>query len=295
MSQAFISWPRANQQNLLGPHGKFAALFFDEVVFQVPRADFLDQVLTSLVDQGVLASDVGHGLRKVWRPVQAFLPDYEFLKRPWQNDDERLIELAQTVAVEEVLAEYPDISQRGLQREVGLVGAGLIEAVATWAVLQARRPCVMLADPGEARLVEGVFAISSPAAQHALFSQVMQSRLPSPEALSWERVFELRASPFLEAFRLKIAELDRLIREAGGGREVQDILDELERHDLRELAATVKPNPRGAWAKAVAANIPLPIPVNPVSIAMSAVDVKGAYDRHQRFGWLYFLLELDAV
>ena len=48
MSQAFISWPTANQQDLVGTHGKFATLFFDEVIFQVPRADVVDQVLISL-------------------------------------------------------------------------------------------------------------------------------------------------------------------------------------------------------------------------------------------------------
>jgi hypothetical protein len=295
MSQAFISWTTAIQQDLMGPYGKFAALFFDELIIQVPRADAVDQVLASLVEQGLISGDVARELGAVWRPVHAVLPDYEFLKHPWQHDDERLVELARTAAVEDALAEYPDIDSRGLQHEVAWAGAGLIEAVSTWSILHTRRPCALLADRAESRIVEGVFGISIPPPNHALFSQVMQWRLPTAGNLSWERLFELRSSPFLDAFRQKMAELDRLVKEGGDERDARAIVEELERNDLRELARTVTPDTQKAWAKAVMSNVPLPIPINPASVALSAIDVKTIYDRKQRFGWLYFLLEADRA
>lgn len=276
----------------MGPCGKFAVLFFDEVIIQVPRADTIARVLASLVDGGMLSHSVARELDSVWRPVQALLPDYEFLKKPWEHKNDRLVELARTVTVEETLAEYPDIQGQALQHEVAWAGAGLIEAVATWSVLHARRPCAMLADRTEARVLEGVFRISAPSSAHALFSEVMESRLPTPGNLSWERVFELRSSRFIDAFRRKISELDRLVKETADGRDIRAVLDELERHDLRELALAMKPDARSAWARALATNLPLPIPLNPLSVALSAADVKSAYDRQRRFGWLYFLLEL---
>ena len=294
MSRAFISWASANQQDLMGPYGKLAALFFDELIIQVPRADIIEQVLASLVERRIVAADVARELGSIWRPIQTVLPDYEFLRHPWQNEDKRLAELARTVAIEDTLAEYPDIDGGGLQHEVGWVGAGLIEAVSTWSILHAREACALLADRAESRVVDGVFAISAPPADHTLFADVMQSRLPGPGELSWERVFELRSSHFLDAFRAKLGELDRLVRNSQDGRNVRALVEELERQDLRELARTVKPDIRSAWAKAVISNVPLPIPLNPVSVVQSALDVKATYDRQQRFGWLYFLLEVDG-
>jgi hypothetical protein len=295
MSQAFISWVSANQHDLMGPWGKFAALLFDELIIQVPRSDAVEGVLASLVDRGAIAADVGQELSSIWRPVHAVLPDYEFLRHPWEHEDERLVQLARSVAIEDTLAEYPGIDEAGLRHEVGWTGAGLIEAVSTWSILHSRQPCALLADRGESRVAEGVFAISAPPTEHQLFAELMQSRLPAPGDLAWERIIELRSSRFLNAFRAKLGELDRLIRDGQKAGDIRAIVDELERDDLRELARLVEPNAKSAWAKAVAANLPLPIPLNPVSVALSAIDVKASYDRQQRFGWLYFLLEVDAA
>jgi hypothetical protein len=46
--------------------------------------------------------------------------------------------------------------------------------------------------------------------------------------------------------------------------------------------------------KSIASNIPLPIPINPVSIGIAVKELKEAYDRKERFGWLYFLMELSG-
>lgn len=295
MSRAFISWTTALQRDLAGPFGKFATLYFDEVVFQVPRHDLISQLIDSLVERHALSESAGRALRDVWQPVQAVLPDYEFLKQPWHHEDNRLVELAESVAVEETRKEYPEIQELALRHEVGWMGAGLIEAVGTWAVLHAKDACALLADPAEARVVEGVFATSMPPTDHALFSQALMTRLSGPGDVSWDHVFGLRSSTFVEAFRKKISQLDRLIKESDNRRDIGAILDEFERRDLRELALTVKPDAKSAWARALTANVPLPIPVNPVAIALSAADLKGTYERRKRFGWLYFLLEFDSM
>jgi hypothetical protein len=49
---------------------------------------------------------------------------------------------------------------------------------------------------------------------------------------------------------------------------------------------------RSAWIKGILSNVPLPMPVNPVSIGLSAADIAKAYEDRQRFSWLDFYFEL---
>jgi hypothetical protein len=153
----------------------------------------------------------------------------------------------------------------------------------------------MLADKREARVIEGIFSQSVPSTNYALFSQALTARLPVPGDVPWERIFDLRSSSFLQDFRKKLAELDRLVKEDPDGRPLRELLDEMERRDLRELARTVEPDRTSAWAKAVTSNLPLPMPLNPLSLVASATDLIETYDRKTRFGWLYFLFELNEA
>jgi hypothetical protein len=44
--------------------------------------------------------------------------------------------------------------------------------------------------------------------------------------------------------------------------------------------------------KTIASKLLLPIPVNPLSIAVGIADIASASERARRYGWMYFLLDL---
>jgi hypothetical protein len=297
MSRAFISWIGAFGQDVFGPYGKLATIFFDQLIFRVPRADTIEGVLDSLVAQNEIRYADADQLRQIWTPVQAVLPDYHFLKKsPWEHENERLLEIAHSVTVDSTLEQYPGIDKSepaGFAHEVSWAGAGLIEAITTWTTLHAAEPCTYLAEPRESWVVQQIFQEAQPPEAVELFRHIAESRVPDLSLLTWERVLELRHHAFLENFRQKVTELSISFRSNNEGA-ISEGIRELELQELRELARLVQPAPRTMILKSIASNIPLPIPINPVSIGIAVKELKEAYDRKERFGWLYFLMELSG-
>jgi hypothetical protein len=104
---------------------------------------------------------------------------------------------------------------------------------------------------------------------------------------------ELRHHDCLTAFRSKLGELQSRVR-ASDEKSATELVEELERNDLVEIAKLARPSPTTAIWKAIGSNVPLPIPVNPLSIGLGLADILDAYNRRSRFGWLYFLLDFAA-
>jgi hypothetical protein len=141
--------------------------------------------------------------------------------------------------------------------------------------------------------VQQIFQEAQPPEAVELFRHIAESRVPDLSLLTWERVLELRHHAFLENFRQKVTELSISFRSNNEGA-ISEGIRELELQELRELARLVQPAPRTMILKSIASNIPLPIPINPVSIGIAVKELKEAYDRKERFGWLYFLMELSG-
>lgn len=222
------------------------------------------------------------------------MPSYEFLQNPWQHENKKLIDIAYRVTVDDILEQYPNSDKKnpaGFEHEVGLAGAGLVEAVATWGALHAAEQCAFLADSRESTVIEEVFQTTQPPSDTQVFQEIVTTSMPDFTILTWQRVLELRRHPFLQSFRRKISELGSSVRNNNEGT-IKKTIGELELHDLRELARLVEPSPRTTILKSIGSNIPLPIPVNPVSIGIGIQEIKDTYERRQRFGWLYFLMEL---
>ncbi|MEE8074755.1 MAG: hypothetical protein V3T60_03925 [Candidatus Binatia bacterium] len=294
MSRAFVSWISSIVQDIFGQYGKIASLFFDQLVIQVPRGDLVDRVLESQAERIGIRPEDADELRQIWVPVQKFLPSYEFLQNPWQHENKKLIDIAYRVTVDDILEQYPNSDKKnpaGFEHEVGLAGAGLVEAVATWGALHAAEQCAFLADSRESTVIEEVFQTTQPPSDTQVFQEIVTTSMPDFTILTWQRVLELRRHPFLQSFRRKISELGSSVRNNNEGT-IKKTIGELELHDLRELARLVEPSPRTTILKSIGSNIPLPIPVNPVSIGIGIQEIKDTYERRQRFGWLYFLMEL---
>ena len=74
-----------------------------------------------------------------------------------------------------------------------------------------------------------------------------------------------------------------------------ELFDEIELRDLREFAKMFRPNPSRTTFESILGNLPLPIPINPLSLAMASRDVKKARKAADTFGWLYFLFDLTST
>jgi len=293
MADAFISYSSAIFQNIYGSFGKAASIFFDRIIIQVPKADFLEKILDRQVEDKEFSLEVADNLKQIWIPVHKILPEYQFLDNPWENEDKNLIEIAADVTIENTKAgdEKIDVNHPGFRHEVAWAGAGLIDAVAVWNCVHSISPCTILPDSREQNVIERLFGLIQPSEDVTLFSEITENEIPDFAAYQWEKVVDLRNSQFLENFRKKLSELLYLVQKSDN-KSALEILREIELKDLRELAKSVKPSTKSTIIKSILSNLPLPIPVNPVSVGVGYKDVKDSFDRKDRFGWLYFLMHL---
>jgi hypothetical protein len=109
----------------------------------------------------------------------------------------------------------------------------------------------------------------------------------SPESgvlnLTWNDIFDLRRSPFLERFRSKHAEL----QQSGQLIAIKEHYQEA----LEKLADAVRPNPEKAFGVAVLSNLPIPIFSTLVHLAHGAHEVHHQEHLRKQFGWVMFVRE----
>lgn len=109
----------------------------------------------------------------------------------------------------------------------------------------------------------------------------------SPESgvlnLTWNDIFDLRRSPFLERFRSRHAELQR------GGQ--LTAIKEHYQEALEKLADAVRPNPEKAFGVAVLSNLPIPILSTLIHLAHGAHEVHHQEHLRKQFGWVMFVRE----
>ena len=104
--------------------------------------------------------------------------------------------------------------------------------------------------------------------------------VPSVANLGWDHVFELRENRAVDAFRIWAGN-------HGDPKESRDIIE-----GLWSAFSDTIPNVKGAVLKGIASNIPLPIPVNPASVAFAAQDVRRALRYRQEHAVTIFFHEL---
>lgn len=110
--------------------------------------------------------------------------------------------------------------------------------------------------------------------------------IPGFDALSWDDVAELRQSDYLKAFRTKFFQLSSAGRSS---RLIDEYCDALER-----LADHCRPKVTRNVLLGVLGNIPLPIPINPVSIGSSVQTVVKDLRVKSEFGWAFFVREVQT-
>lgn len=293
-STALIGWANACEPDLLGCFGKLATILFDELVFQVPTEDILRGALEGCAEHGVIEGRVVTELLRFWTPIQSCVPTYKFLEDGLNPKDNTTADLVWEGVLRRYRPEFPeDTDGAALAHETAWVTAGIIDTFSAWSALYSQKPCSLLATDLEKEVMSQVFAQADKPTDVECFSDIMQHLAPDLTATEWQRVLELRNSRFLEQFRRKMVELQRCVQ-IDDSRKTSEILIEMERRDLEEIARLSRPAPPTTILKAVLSNLPLPIPINPASVGLGIKEAMDAYNRAERFGWLYFLLDLRA-
>jgi hypothetical protein len=299
MSRTLLSWSTLFQHDIFGAFGKLASLWFNDIVFQMPDANTLGNVLDKLVSEGTLSNRIADELAAIWIPVQKVLPDYRFLdilqNDGWLRENQELLRASYAVASGSTLNDYPNANPKdpGFQHETRWFSYGIIDTVVIWSALNTQKSYGLVANPEGSKVIQQLFATPQRSSEFDLFSEVVEQSLPNFDELSWEKVLELRNHQFLESFRSKLVEAQNRYRESDITA-AAEIVQEMGLNDLRTLARMVRPSGKMALIKFIASNIPLPIPVNPVSVGLGIKDLATERVRAAQFGWLYFLLDLQG-
>lgn len=107
--------------------------------------------------------------------------------------------------------------------------------------------------------------------------------------LTWDEIIELRKSEFNKDFRIKIFEWTEEYSHNPNNIEIETKIEKFIDDAKFDFIEKHKPNLIKSTLTGIAGNIPLPIPVNPVSIVSSVNQVRKEKNIKNEFGWLFFI------
>lgn len=273
---------------------KLSLLWFDALVMQSPREDLVGLAIPRILEKLGARDNVLAEICQLVHPIQKYFPDYEFASpEVWTNDFH--ISSATQSALTKYFTEKdgPWPEEWMLRREVALTGCGVIDAINLVSRLSASGTCFLLPTDFEHEVLLEITRPTDPRTSFDLFQEVARYRFPRLTDMSWEKVAELRHHRFLESFRGVLASLQAELRKAPPNAS-HEIFVEIERKHIKELLSLLKPSAIQSTVKGIVTNIPLPIPLNPAALVDSVRTVLREREIERRFGWIYFLYELEG-
>lgn len=114
--------------------------------------------------------------------------------------------------------------------------------------------------------------------------------LPNLKNMSFEKIIEMRNHPYLESFRITLNELHKNMKDTDK-LNVQELFLEMVNKNIREVFSLFKPSVSKQTVKGIVCNLPMPIPVNPISIIASMGDVAKDIKLKHTYGWLFFYID----
>ena len=284
----------AGSNSIFRLQGKLATLWFDEIVLQVPY-NSIPSVLEKVAAEEGWAKSTLDEILKIQVSANKYIPEYSMLsKNPWDSDNVELVKFAENITIQETRKMEPDIpeSHPGFRHEVAWAGAGLIDGIELWLALNSIASCTFIPHLREHLVLSQLFSSEQRNKPFNIFSDVMVGKIPDLSNYSWDRIVELRHHPFFDKFREKITALNFQL-DLGESESVCEIVEEIARKDMIEMIRMFRPDPSMSVIKALASNIPLPIPLNPASALFSVQDVKRQAELSRKYGWLYFMIDLN--
>jgi hypothetical protein len=175
---------------------------------------------------------------------------------------------------------------------VALTGGAVLDIVGVLGELSVAHRATMMPTDFEHRVLMALASPKGDEADFSFFEEIANFRLPRLQETPWDLIVELRQHPYLESFRRTISAAQVELNESNGANR-REIFAEIERKSTKELLSLFKPSPISATAKGILTNLPLPTVVNPFAVLDSLNTVKKEMHIQRKFGWIYFLYDLD--
>ena len=255
---------------------KIAALWFDKVMIQSFSKSFYVDYLT---EETSISEESINVLREVFVDIVEPINIYKI-----NTSDKILLETSKRIVSDYIGKDYI-----GKEREVYLTSNFITYCIEKWKWLNSMEKYAYIGKKPESEIIKTLYTEPYVGRSRSI-TESIDILIPEVSELSWDKVVELRNHRFVESFRKKISELIEHV-ESGDQDVTHDILDELVNKSIKEVFSLFEPNIVKQIIKGIASNCPLPIPVNPVSVASAAADVYKDYILKKKYGWLFFYVE----
>ena len=283
--------------------GKLATLWFDEIIFQIDNINGATNIVAQWEDWD---SKTLRKLNRLWIPITKYQPRYKFsidyIEKRFIAEHPDLEKTAFRIAHEETkkFVEKEKHKPKSPQdyyafaREVSYAYLGLLEGVNSWMSLNKTFPCVFLPLYRENLVIQDLFSIATRKTPYDLFSEVINSRLPDLNNLTWDEIVDLRNNSCFNNFREKMIDLHKMVH-SGDINSVKESVDKLQFSEMKELILELRPSPHKSLIKAIISKIPMGLPINPISPLLDANKIIKEKKILKKYGWIYFLIEIEKI
>lgn len=279
-----IDWPIKTSGNL-----KLSYLWNEKICLPFPR-DFSEYIIEASIKGHELSSTSERELRESIVAI-----DEALLDNDPQDDtmDTQIRVVAESISrLEEENSDEPG-GYLDIEKAVTVGALMIFKTLKNWYLLKKKHICSFYGILSEYKSFNQIYQKCRGHAKIDALSEISGIRLPSLEVTPWEKIIELRHSPYIDNFRSKI---DFVVDQLKSGEEksANAVLEEIVSKDLRELARKVRPNTRTILLKGVAGMWFPFIPISPVGLATTINDYQKEKKKEEDFGWLYFVLDMEV-
>ena len=265
--------------------GKLATLWFDNLLLGTGK-ELVEKVMEDVAEKEQWSSDTFKEMKKVQVSSEILLPSISFIDESIIDDD--YFKVVFNVLKDKYIKELSSPKTcGGAMHDIVGGSFGIANSVKYWTLLNAKENCTFLPMDMEQQILGKVFS-SKTDIEYSNFSDIITAIIPDISEYSWDEIIEIRHHNYWTQFRKKLTELSANIEDKKLGK---DILEEIVRKDLVEMVQYFRPQVTKNIVKGVASNIPLPIPINPMSVVCTGYDIKKEIDFDKKYGWIYFYLD----
>lgn len=268
-----------------GLEGKIATLWFDNLLLGAEK-ELVETVIEDVAEKEHWSSDTFREMIKVQVSSESILPTISLMNESIIEDD--YFTTATDILKKKYVKELSNPkTYSGAMHEIRWGGFGIANSVKYWTLLNAKENCTFLPTDIEQQMLKKVFR-NTMNKEYGNFTDIITAIIPDISEYSWDEIIEVRQHNYWTQFRKKLTELSSGIEDKKIGK---DILEEIVRKDLVEMAQHFRPQVVKNIVKGVVSNIPLPIPINPVSVVCTGYDIMKEIDFDKKYGWIYFYLD----
>lgn len=284
--KAFMSYNNLDINNAnFGFEGKLATLWFDTLLLGVPK-ELVGRVIERVAEEEKWNRDTLKEMKRIQISSEILLPSIAFCDESIINDD--FFDIARSeVKHKYVKKSINHETDKYIKHGMAWESFGIANTVKYWTLLNAKEKCTFLTMDVEKQMLEKIFG-NTTYAEYSNFKEIITATIPDISEYTWDEIIDIRNHKYWEQFRNKISELSENIEDKKIG---QDILEEIVRKDLIEMVQHFRPKVNKNIVKGVISNIPLPIPINPVSVVSTGYDIMKEIDFEKKYGWIYFYLD----